>query len=108
MSFSIGSSSANMGPRGALERFSGDTEGSAFDSHVVTRMLAYLRPHWQYMLFRTLLMLVATVLTLLTPYLLKVAIDQYITQSDAASVNRRAIWISATFIGTYVTPACHS
>jgi len=108
MSFSIGGSSANMGPRGALERFSGDTEGRAFDSHVVTRMLAYLRPHRQYMILGTLLMLVATVLTLLTPYLLKVAIDQYITQGDAAGLNRLALWISGAFILTYLTTAGQS
>ena len=108
MSFSIGGSSANMGPRGALERFSGDTEGRAFDRHVVTRMLAYLRPHRQYMILGTLLMLVATVLTLLTPYLLKVAIDQYITQGDAAGLNRLALWISGAFILTYLTTAGQS
>lgn len=108
MSFSIGTSSANMGPRSALESFSSDTEGRAFDRHVVSRMLAYLRPHWQYMLLGTLLMLVATVLTLLTPYLLKVAIDGYITQGDAAGLNRLALWISAVFIGTYLTTAGQS
>ncbi len=92
-----------MGPRGALERFSGDVEGRAFDPHVVRRMLAYLRPHWQRMIIATALMVVATVLTLLTPYLIKVAIDRYITQGDSAGLSRLALWISVTFVGTYVT-----
>ncbi|CAN5551353.1 ABC transporter ATP-binding protein [soil metagenome] len=108
MAFSIGSSGANMGPRGALERFSGDVEGRAFDPHVVRRMLAYLRPHWQRMIIATILMLVATVLTLLTPYLIKVAIDRYITQGDSAGLSRLALWISAAFIGTYVTTVSQS
>ncbi|MCX6047331.1 MAG: ABC transporter ATP-binding protein [Chloroflexi bacterium] len=108
MAFSIGSSGANMGPRGALERFSGDVEGRAFDPHVVRRMLAYLRPHWKRMIIATLLMLVATMLTLLTPYLIKVAIDRYITQGDSAGLNRLALWISAAFLGTYVTTVSQS
>jgi ATP-binding cassette subfamily B multidrug efflux pump len=108
MAFSIGSSSANMGPRGALESFSGDPVGRAFDKRVVSRMLAYLRPHWQRMVVATLLMVVATMLTLLTPYLLKVAIDQYITQGDAAGLNWIALWLTVSFIGTYVTTAGQS
>ena len=45
MSFSIGSSGAGMGPRGALRRFGDEKEGKAFDRRVVRRMLAYLKPH---------------------------------------------------------------
>ncbi len=45
MSFSIGSSGAGMGPRGALHRFGNERDGRAFDRRVVRRMLTFLAPH---------------------------------------------------------------
>ncbi len=102
MSFSIGTTSAHMGPRGAIYRFGEDAEGRAFDRRIVLRLLAYLRPHWQQMAIAFLLMLVATALTLATPYLVKVAIDQYIVQGDAAGLARIALLTAGAFLGIYV------
>ena len=55
------------------------------------------------MISATLLMLGATILTLWTPYLIKVAIDRYITQGDAPGLNRTAFWLTLAFLGIYAT-----
>ena len=84
MSFSIGASSPRMGPRGAMDRFGEKVEGRTFNLRVILRLLAYLRPYWRRMAVALLLMLIATVLTLVTPSLVKVAIDQPIAQGRSA------------------------
>ena len=105
MSFSIGSGSAGMGPRGALQDFGSDQEAAAFDRRVVSRMLTYLRPHWRKMTLAFVLMLAASGLTLATPYLIKVAIDQNIAQGDLTGLTQTALLIAGTFLGIYVTTA---
>jgi ABC-type multidrug transport system fused ATPase/permease subunit len=47
-------------------------------------------------------MLVVSALTLATPYLLKLAIDQYITTGDQAGLSRIALFTMAAFIGLFV------
>jgi ATP-binding cassette, subfamily B, multidrug efflux pump len=50
-------------------------------------------------------MLVITGLTLLAPYLLKIAIDQHIAAGDMAGLNRIALFLAASFIGLYFATA---
>lgn len=49
------------------------------DSKLVRRLLAYARPYWKFLLLAMVMMIFVTGLELLRPYLLKVAIDDYIT-----------------------------
>ncbi len=105
MSFSIGAAGPRMGPGGALERFGGRDEMHPFDIQVVLRLLAFVRPYWRYMVAALLLMLVASLLTLATPYLVKIAIDQNIAQRDVPGLTRTALLIAATFGGIYLTAA---
>ncbi|HEY65168.1 MAG TPA: ABC transporter ATP-binding protein [Caldilineae bacterium] len=105
MSFSIGAAGAHMGPRGALRRFGESTEGRVFDWRVVVRLLAYLRPHWQRMVAAFALMIIASALTLVAPYLIKIAIDQYIMQGDARGLNRIALATAGVFVGIYIASA---
>ncbi len=107
MSFSIGSTSAGMGPRHALNRFgSGEqTDREGFNFRVVVRMLAFLRPYRWKMLAALALTLAESGLTLLTPYLVKVAIDQYITPGDLPGLNRIVVWIIAAFAGLFLVSA---
>ncbi len=103
MSFSIGTSSPGMGPRSALENFgSNQREGEMFNRDVVSRMLQYLKPHRWKMVVALFLTLVESGLTLLTPYLMKEAIDQYIVPGDFNGLFRIVIIITITFIGLYV------
>ena len=102
MSFSIGSSSAGMGPRTVLERFgSNQREGEMFNREVVTRMLQYLKPYRWRMLLALFLTIVESGLTLLSPYLLKEATDNYILIGDFPGLVRIAIYLGLTFIGLY-------
>lgn len=105
MSFSIGSSAPGMGPRSALHQFGTERDGRAFNRRVVARMLAYLRPYRKQMIAAFILMLLASGLTLLTPYLIKVAIDQYIAQEDRAGLSWIAMVTAAAFLGLYLTTA---
>ena len=81
MSFNIGTPGFRIGPRNALDSHGTPGEdGVFFNPHVVRRLLGYLKPYRRWMALAILLMLVQTGLTLLIPYLMKVAIDQHITQ----------------------------
>src|SRR5512136_3472754 len=102
MSFSIGATGAGMGPRSALEDFGKEAAGRAFDRRIVVRMLAYLRPHARRMVAAFGLTLLISALTLAAPYLVKVAIDQVITQGDWAGLSRIALLMAATFLGIYL------
>ena len=105
MSFSIGSTGPNMGPRGALHRFGQEEAGKLFNQRVVVRMLAYLQPYGRYMTLATLLMLLATGMTLLVPYLMKIAIDETIAQGDTPGLIRVASYIAGAFVLLYVASA---
>lgn len=98
-----------MGPRGALDQFSGPEGkgelGQVFNRHVVRRLLAYLRPYGRQMGLAFLAMLVVTGLTLLTPYLLKVAVDRYITLGDRDGLMYIAFWMAAAYVGLYLANA---
>lgn len=105
MSFSIGTPGPRMGPRGVIESFGDKVEGRAFDLHVVFRLLTYLRPYWQRMIAAFVLMLIASALTLLAPYLVKVAIDRPIAQGNVAGLSRIALLTAITFVGLYLASA---
>ena len=107
MSFSIGPTSPGMGPRSALDQF-GSVDaagGDVFNRRVVSRMLVYLRPHSWKMLAALVLTLGESGLTLLIPYLTKVAIDQYITPGDRQGLPGIALLIAAAFVATFVVSA---
>jgi ABC-type multidrug transport system fused ATPase/permease subunit len=102
MSFSIGSSSAGMGPRSVLEHFGGtQREGEMFNREVVTRMLQYLKPYRWRMVLALFLTIVESGLTLLSPYLLKEATDNHILTGDFPGLVRIAIYLGLSFIGLY-------
>lgn len=50
-----------------------------YDSKLMSRLLKYARPYWKYLLLAMIMMILVTGLELIRPYLLKVAIDDYIT-----------------------------
>lgn len=107
MGFGIGFSSPGMGPRGALEDFSNgqDERGKVFDRRVVGRMLAYIKPYSRQMALAFAAMLVVTGLTLLTPYLLKVAVDQYITAGNRQGLMTISLITAGAFVGLYAGTA---
>jgi ABC-type multidrug transport system fused ATPase/permease subunit len=81
-----------------IENFGGKQGGGrAFDRRIFMRLLAYVRPHGKLMVAAFALMLVGTALTLLTPYLISIAIDQYIVQGDLVGLS----WVSLATIASY-------
>ncbi|MFL5802329.1 MAG: ABC transporter ATP-binding protein [Roseiflexaceae bacterium] len=91
-----------MGPRSALQSFGEDAKGRAFDRRIVVRLLGFVRPYWRRMSAALALTLIAAALTLTTPYLVKVAIDQYIAHGDAAGLGRIALLTAGAFVGIYL------
>ncbi len=102
MSISIGSSSADMGPRSAMRSFGEEAEDRPFNVQVLLKLLVYLKPHWGRMIAAFASMLITTVLTLATPYLIKIAIDGDIVAGDAAGLARTSLLIAASFLGIYL------
>jgi ABC-type multidrug transport system fused ATPase/permease subunit len=104
MSFNIGTPGFRMGPRGALEMgsASGEQHGAFFNPQVVRRLLAYLKPYWRQMTAAILLMLVVTGFTLLIPYLLKVALDEPITNRDIPGLLRVSLYLAGAYLGLFL------
>jgi ATP-binding cassette subfamily B multidrug efflux pump len=105
MSFSIGSASAGMGPGRAMRSF-GEHEGERpVDRRVIVRLLGFLRPYWRRMLVAFMLMLLASTLSLVAPYLTKVAIDQHIAEGNVDGLVQVALFMVGAFVGLYLTTA---
>jgi ABC-type multidrug transport system fused ATPase/permease subunit len=76
-------------------------EIKVFDLRIIMRLLAFLRPHWLSMVIAFVLMLVNSSLGLAVPYLVKVAIDEHIAQSNLSGLTRVALLMGGMFIGLY-------
>lgn len=107
MSFSIGTSSLGMGPRGVLNQF-GDGEHintAAYNPHLIKRMLTYLKPYTWKMILAFLLTVTESGLILLTPYLMRIAIDDYITVNKIEGLLFIGLAILLAFISTFIVSA---
>src|SRR3989304_8555573 len=62
-----------------------------YDWHLMKRLLVYLKPYKARILVAFFLMLATAGLQTLTPYLVKVAIDTYISAHDLAGLNLIAL-----------------
>ncbi len=104
MGFSIGSAGANIGgPRGAIDRFGDQVEGRTFNPNVVLRLLKYIRPYKLQMIIALVGVLGSSGLTLLTPYLVKVAIDKPIAEGNLNGLDQIAVIILLASVGVYIT-----
>jgi ABC-type multidrug transport system fused ATPase/permease subunit len=101
MSFSIGSTGTGRGPGRMIREFGSVAPGKPFDPRVTRRLLAFLRPYTGCMALAFGLMLAGTALSLVAPYLLKLAIDSYIPRGDTLAVGRTAVLMAGVFLATY-------
>jgi ATP-binding cassette subfamily B protein len=62
--------------------------GKAYDSRLMRRLLAYLRPYWRMTLFALVAILLFGVLQAVPPYLLKVEVDRYLDPTARAQLPR--------------------
>ena len=75
-----------------------DVRGKVFDWNITKRLLQYLAPHKGQMLLGLLLMFVSSGIALLTPYLIKKTIDDYITMGNPAGL----VWMGLLTLGAYI------
>lgn len=52
--------------------------GKSYDSHLMKRLLNYAKPHWKLLVISISFLVFITLLELLNPYLIKIAIDDHI------------------------------
>ena len=101
MTFSIGSTGTGRGPGRMIREFGSVAQGKPFDPRLTRRLLAFLRPYTGRMALAFGLMLAGTALSLVAPYLLKLAIDSYIPRGDTLAVGRTALIMAAVFAAAY-------
>ncbi|MHB1132846.1 MAG: ABC transporter ATP-binding protein [Chloroflexota bacterium] len=74
-------------------------EGKASDSGVVVRrLLSYLAPYWRRLVVSLVLVLISAASSALAPYLIGLAVDQYI----AAGIGEGLQWVMLALLGAYV------
>jgi ATP-binding cassette subfamily B protein len=83
-----------------------DILGKAYDARLMRRLLEYLRPYWRQVAIAFVTIIVSAVASLVQPYLIKVAIDRYITQREIAGLDGLAalylIVLVASFAAEYI------
>jgi ATP-binding cassette subfamily B multidrug efflux pump len=72
--------------------------GKAYDSHLMKRLLSYVRPYRKYVFFAILANIVVASLGPLRPYLTKIAIDDYITASNYKGLLFIAVLLMASLL----------
>ena len=75
--------------------------GKAYDARLMRRLLQYLRPHKWYVAGALLALIGDAVTQLAPPYLVKIAIDQYIARGDLAGLNTIAIVYLAVLVASF-------
>ncbi len=68
-----------------------DVIGKAYDARLMRRLLVYLWPYWRQLLVALFAIVVTSLAALAQPYLVKVAIDQYIANAQLDGVSRLAM-----------------
>jgi ABC-type multidrug transport system fused ATPase/permease subunit len=89
------------GPRGTLAAYGEHQDTGAFSLSLMVRMLEFLRPHWRRMVGAFFLMLVVSGASLVTPLLVRTAIDAHIARGDMAGLIRISALTLACFLILY-------
>ena len=104
MGFTLGTSGVRMGgPGSTLRGFADQVEGRSFNLRVLWYLLVFIRPYTIRMIGAFLAMLAVSGLTLLTPFLIKVAIDGPIANGDIAALNEIVLLMLLALIGLYLS-----
>ncbi len=72
--------------------------GKAYDVRLMRRLLRYLRPYWRQVLVALVAIVCSSILQLAQPYLMKVAIDDYIAAGNLEGMG----WIAAVYMAVLV------
>ncbi len=68
-----------------------DKLGKGYDSKLMSRLLQYLKPYRKYVALALTLLVISSAFGLAGPYLVKIAIDNYITASDFGGLQQIAL-----------------
>jgi len=75
--------------------------GKAYDARLMRRIWGHTRPHRGLLLLSLLVFPLATLLELLQPYLVKIAIDEHILRRDWPGLGRIALFFLLTLLALY-------
>jgi len=78
-----------------------DILGKAYDARLMRRLLQYLRPYWRQVGLAFVTILVSAVASLVQPYLIKIAIDRYITQHQLAGLDGLAALYLTVLVASF-------
>ena len=76
--------------------------GKAYDARLMRRLLTYLKPYRVSVVIALFAIIGHSVLQLAQPYLMKLAIDEYIATGDMAGLNRVALIFLFVLIGAFI------
>jgi ATP-binding cassette subfamily B protein len=76
--------------------------GKAYDARLMRRLLQYLRPYWRSVVAALITIVVGGAASLVQPYLIKVAIDQYIAARRLTGLDRLALVYLAVLVIAFV------
>jgi len=93
-----------MGGGGGLDDVP-DVDGVVFDKTLASRSLAYARPYRGRLLWALGLTTFATLMSVLGPYLVKVAIDEHITRGDVTGLTYIILLTLVVYLLNYVASA---
>jgi ATP-binding cassette subfamily B multidrug efflux pump len=93
------------GPR-HMRRMMSQEEEKAHDARRATRrMLGYLRPFWLALTGVLVLIVLSSLLSLAGPYLIGLAVDQFITKGDRAGLTRTMLLLLGVYLGNWAATA---
>jgi ATP-binding cassette subfamily B multidrug efflux pump len=78
-----------------------DVLGKAYDARLMRRLLQYLRPYWRQVALAFVTIIVSAVASLVQPYLIKIAIDRYITERRMAGLDGLAALYLAVLVASF-------
>src|SRR3954467_15952463 len=78
-----------------------DVLGKAYDSRLMRRLIAYLRPYRLHVALATAAIIGHSALELVPPYLVKLVIDRYIPARDVSGLSLIAVLYLATLLGSF-------
>ena len=75
--------------------------GKAYDARLMRRLLQYLRPYWRQVLLALVAIIVGASMSLVQPYLIKIAIDRYIGARQLSGLNGLAWLYLAVLVASF-------
>jgi ATP-binding cassette subfamily B protein len=69
--------------------------GKAYDSRLMKRLLAYMRPYWRAVFLSTLFLLISSLLQVAGPLLTRIAVDRYLAPRPGHSAGPLSSYLSA-------------